>query len=619
MSVRTLEELVTAVASRLTATDAKTWVPSAEQVLHDLVDYFELDACFLRRNDHEIGATILVAEWPKRPFVPDPDPLAIVYFADADPDFARAEHLKEVGFVRPGQDSDDYQDRVAKSTGVPKVTLAAVPLLSGEVTTGTLGFIKFGDREWGIEEVNVLKAIAALLTQVQERVRAEEHIRHTADHDELTGLANRRVLVECLERRMERGMPGPVAVLFFDLDRLKSLNDFLGHTAGDAFIVEMSDRLRRYVGDRDIVARLGGDEFVIVFGGEVDLAAARVKATDINGIVNEGVRLGSVSVSRGASFGIAVAIPGQCSGADLLWQADHAVLAAKAQGGNAIATFNEDMRAEFEIRTIIELSLRTSINDDSLHLVYQPEVDMRNGTVLAVEALVRWDHPALGLLLPASFIEVAESTNLASELGIWVFRTACRQFARWRSEIPDLDLCLRVNVSPAQLVGLDFLEGTAQVLNEYEIAGESVCLEITENAMVSDLDRTRVTLRALSDLGIRVAIDDFGTGFSALAQLKQLKVDVLKIDREFIRDLGHSRGDLAIVKSIVSLAKSFGLDLVAEGVESASAARTLLELGCYRAQGFLFSHPLPADEAGDLLREGAIRPWTASATDPGTK
>ncbi|MFC7448804.1 putative bifunctional diguanylate cyclase/phosphodiesterase [Rhodococcus daqingensis] len=619
MSVHSLEELVTAVASRLTATDAGTWVASAEQVLHDLVDYFELDVCFLRRNDHEIRATILVAEWPKRPFVPDPDPLAIVYFADADPDFARAEHLKEVGFVHPGQDSDEYQDLVAKGTGVPQVTLAAVPLLSGEVTTGTLGFVKFGDREWSTAEVNVLKAIAALLTQVQERVRAEEQIRHTADHDELTGLANRRVLVECLERRMARGMPGPVAILFFDLDRLKSLNDFLGHTAGDAFIVEMSGRLRGYVDDRDLVARLGGDEFVIVFGGEVDLAAARVKAAQINDIVNEGVRLGSVSVSRGASFGIAVGTPGQCSGADLLWQADHAVLAAKAEGGNAIATFNEDMRAEFENRTVIELSLRTSINDDSLYLVYQPEVDMRNGKVLAVEALVRWDHPALGLLLPASFIEVAESTNLASELGTWVFRTACRQFARWRTEIADLDLCLRVNVSPAQLVGLDFLEGTAQVLEEYQIAGQSVCLEITENAVVSDLDRTRVTLRALSDLGVRVAIDDFGTGFSALAQLKQLKVDVLKIDQEFIRDLGHSRGDLAIVKSIVSLAKSFDLDLVAEGVETVSAARTLLELGCYRAQGFLFSHPLPADQAGDLLRVGAIQPWLAAVTGPGQK
>ncbi|MFD4182817.1 putative bifunctional diguanylate cyclase/phosphodiesterase [Rhodococcus sp. NPDC058514] len=612
MALHTLEELVTAVASRLTATHSGTWVSSAEEVLRDLVDYFDLDACFLRRNDHKIRATILIAEWPKRPFVPDPDPLGIVYFADADPEFARAEHLKEVGFVHPGQDSDEYQDRVAEASGVPQVTLAAVPLLSGDVTTGTLGFIKFGDRVWSIAEVNVLKAIAALLTQVQERVRVEDHLRFWADHDELTGLANRHCLLECLERRMARDMPGPVALLFFDLDRLKSLNDFLGHSAGDAFIVEVSERLRRHSDGGDIVARMGGDEFVVLFGGELDLEAARGEAARINVLVNEDVRLGRVSVSRGVSIGIAVGMPGQCSGADLLWQADRAVLAAKAQGGNTIAAFTEDMRAESEIRDIIELSLRTSINDESLHLVYQPEVDLRDGRVLALEALVRWDHPVLGLLLPSSFIEVAESTNLASELGAWVLRTACRQFARWRTDIEGLDICLRVNVSPAQLVGLDFLDYAAQVLDEYAITGEDLCLEITENAVVSDLERTRVTLRGLADLGVRVAIDDFGTGYSALAQLKQLEVDALKIDQEFIRDLGRSPGDLAIVKSIVSLAKSFDLDLVAEGVESELAARTLLELGCFRAQGFLFSRPLPVDEVGELLDRGRISAWAGA-------
>ncbi|MFE3293467.1 putative bifunctional diguanylate cyclase/phosphodiesterase [Rhodococcus sp. NPDC059234] len=609
MSLHSLEELVTAVASRLSVTHAGTWAATADQVLHDVVDYFELDACFLRRNDHEIRATVLVAEWPKRPFVPDPDPLGVVYFADADPEFAKLENLKEVGFVRPGQDDDEYQDRVAAATGVPQVTVAAVPLLAGDVTTGTLGFIKFGYCTWGVAEVNVLKAIAAMLTQVQERVRAEEQLRYTADHDELTGLANRRFLVEALERRMASGMPGPVAMLFLDLDRLKSLNDFLGHSAGDAFIVAVSSRLREHSAPDDVVGRLGGDEFVIVFGGELDPATARTRASRIQEVVSAGVSVGGVSVSRGASIGVAVGMPGTCSGSDLLWQADQAVLSAKTQGGNAIATFTEDMRAESEIRDIVELSLRTSINDDSLHLVYQPEVDLRSGEILAVEALVRWDHPVLGLLLPASFIEIAESTNLASELGTWVLRTACRQFARWRSEIADLDACLRVNVSPAQLVGLDFLDRTARVLGEYGIGGADICLEITENAVVSDLDRTRVTLQGLAEMGVKVAIDDFGTGYSSLGQLKQLEVDVLKIDREFIRDLGHNFGDLAIVKSIVSLAKSYNLDLVAEGVETTDAARTLLALGCYRAQGFLFSHPLPADEAGALLARRRVAEW----------
>lgn len=612
--LHSLEELVTAIASRLTAAHAGTWTDAAQQVLHDLVDYFELDVCFLRRNDHDIRATILVAEWPPRPFIPDPDPLGIVYFANADPEFARAEHLKEVGFVHPGEEGDGYQDRVAEGSGVPRVTLAAVPLLSGEVTTGTLGFVKFGAKDWSTAEINVLKAIAALLTQVQERVRAEESLRYWAHHDELTGLANRHSLLEQLNRRMAPGRPGPVAMLFLDLDRLKSLNDFLGHTAGDRFIVEIGSRLTNRCPADALVARLGGDEFVVVLADGVDADGARREAERISAFVNEWVMLGNVSFSRSASIGIAVGMPGDCTASDLLWQADQAVIAAKAQGGNTIVAFTEDMREEIEIRNIIELSLKSSINDDWLHLVYQPEVELRTGEILAVEALVRWDHPVLGLLLPQSFISVAEATNLAGELGAWVLRRACREYAKWRAQIPGLDVTLRVNVSPAQLVGLEFLDIVARILEEYEVDGGRVCLEITENAVVGDLQRTREVLQGLAGLGVRVAIDDFGTGYSSLAQLKQLRFDVLKIDREFVQDLGHSPGDHAIVKSIVELAKSFDLDLVAEGVETEVAARALLELGCHRAQGFLFSRPVSAERCGELLREGRIPVWTPRAS-----
>ncbi|CRK49528.1 conserved hypothetical protein [Rhodococcus sp. RD6.2] len=606
MSAHTLEELVTGVASRLTATTALTWVDSAEEVLHDLVDYFELDACFLRRNDHDVRATILVAEWPHRTNVPDPDPLAVVYFEDADPEFARAEHLKEVGIVRPGGDATGYQDRVTAGSGVPAVTLAAIPLLSGDVTTGTLGFVRFGDRDWSSAEINVLKAIAALLTQVQERVRAESLLLYWAHNDALTGLANRRSLLEHLVRRMASGERGPVALMFLDLDRLKTLNDFLGHTAGDRFIVEIGSRLADSRASGDLVARLGGDEFVVVLGGEADVGTACREAERISEVVNEPVILGNVSFSRSVSVGIAVGTPGDCTAVDLLWQADQAVIAAKAQGGNAIAAFTESMRAEVEVRSIVELSLRSSIDEDRLHLLYQPEVDLRTGRILAVEALARWVHPALGLLLPQSFIPVAESTNLASELGAWVLRRACSDYARWRAATPGLDITLRVNVSPAQLVGLEFLEVVSRILDEHAVRGDRLCLEITENAVVGDLDRTRVALQGLADLGVRVAIDDFGTGYSSLAQLKQLRFDVLKIDREFVRDLGNSPGDLAIVKSIVGLARSFDLDLVAEGVENDTAAEVLLGLGCNRAQGFLLSPPVTVERCGELLRAGWI-------------
>lgn len=607
MKPRMLEELVTSVASLLTATQAETWVASAEQVLHEVVDYFGLDVCFLRRNDHEIGATVLVAEWPRRENKPDPDPLDIVYFADAGPEFASAENLKDVILARPGGSSTAYQDRVGRASGILAASMVAVPLLSGEVTTGTLGFVKFGDREWSTAEINVLKAIAALLTQVQERVRAENSLHYWADHDELTGLANRHSLLDQLNSRMAPGSPGPVAILFLDLDRLKSLNDFLGHSAGDRFIVEIGARLTGRCASDALVARLGGDEFVVVLGEGVGVDDARREAERISEIVNEWVLLGNVTFSRSASIGIAVGMPGDCTAADLLWQADQAVIGAKAQGGNAIVAFTEDMREEIEIRNIIELSLKSSITDDWLHLVYQPEVDLRTGEILAVEALVRWDHPVLGLLLPQSFISVAESTNLAGELGAWVLGRACREYAQWRAGIPGLDVTLRVNVSPAQLVGLEFLDIVARILEENGVDGGHVCLEITENVVVGDLDRTRVVLQGLADLGVRVAIDDFGTGYSSLAQLKQLRFDVLKIDREFVRDLGNSPSGRAIVESIVGLAKSFDLDLVAEGVETEVAARALLELGCHRAQGYLFSRPVSAERCGELLRAGRIR------------
>ena len=608
MKPRMLEELVTSVASLLTATQAETWVASAEQVLHEVVDYFGLDVCFLRRNDHEIGATVLVAEWPRRENKPDPDPLDIVYFADAGPEFASAENLKDVILARPGGSSTAYQDRVGRASGILAASMVAVPLLSGEVTTGTLGFVKFGDREWSTAEINVLKAIAALLTQVQERVRAENSLHYWADHDELTGLANRHSLLDQLNSRMAPGSPGPVAILFLDLDRLKSLNDFLGHSAGDRFIVEIGARLTGRCTPDALVARLGGDEFVVVLGEGVGLDDARREAERISEFVNEWVLLGNVTFSRSASIGIAVGMPGDCTAADLLWQADQAVIGAKAQGGNAIVAFTEDMREEIEIRNIIELSLKSSITDDWLHLVYQPEVDLRTGEILAVEALVRWDHPVLGLLLPQSFISVAESTNLAGELGAWVLGRACREYAQWRAGIPGLDVTLRVNVSPAQLVGLEFLD--MRLARIFRRTGSTVamCAWRSQRTWWSATSTEREWFcRGLptSVCGWRSTTSGRGTArwlssSSCGSTCSRSTVSSCVI-------IGNSPSGRAIVESIVGLAKSFDLDLVAEGVEQKVAARALLELGCHRAQGYLLSRPVSAERCGELLRAGRIR------------
>ncbi|MGY4652429.1 diguanylate cyclase (GGDEF)-like protein [Mycobacterium sp. URHB0021] len=601
-----LDLVVTAVATKLMGVNAATATDVSRQVLADLIEYFAVDVSFLRHNDHEIRATRLIAEWPLRPDIPDPDPLGVIYFADADPVFALCEHAKEPRVFRPEPATDDYQQRIEESTAVPATSLAAVPLVSGDVTTGTLGFVKFGDRTWLPEELNALKAIATLFAQVQARVGAEEQLRHLAEHDDLTGLYNRRALLAHLDSRLAAGQPGPVALLFFDLDRLKAINDYLGHTAGDWFIRVLAERLRETDEGPSLIARLGGDEFVVVPAAPVDAANAEALAIRLQSTLSERVAIDGEMLTRTVSIGIALGLPGRDTTSDLLRRADQAVLTAKGAGGNKVAVFSDDMSLKSEFRNDIELHLQSVIENGSLVLHYLPEVNMRTGEILAAEALVRWQHPTRGLLSPDSFIGVAESINLAGELGRWVMRAACAEFARWHSHGVGLDAVLRINVSPVQLVTDGFVDTVAGIIEEFGLDGGSVCLEITESVVVQDIETTRITLAGLKEVGVQVAIDDFGTGYSVLSHLKSLPVDTLKIDKGFVRDLGSNAGDLAIVRAIIALAEAFGLQLVAEGVETEAAALTLLRHGCQRAQGFLLSRPIVGTEMEALLAKGRI-------------
>ncbi|BBY48622.1 bifunctional diguanylate cyclase/phosphodiesterase [Mycolicibacterium arabiense] len=595
---------MTDVAVDLMASNAATSVPVARKVLAMLVAYFDVDVSFLRYNDHSIRASLLVAEWPERLDVPDPDPLGVVYFADADPVFAASEHGKKPLVFRP--ENEDYQRRIEEARTVPQTSMAAAPLVSGDLTTGVLGFVKFGDREWRPEELNALEAIGSLFAQVQARVKAEDQLRHRAEHDDLTGLCNRRALLDHLAARLAPGRPGPVATLYFDLDRLKTINDYLGHTAGDWFIRVLADRLQQSTKRPSVIARLGGDEFVVVPTEPTSATEAEELAEHLLSVLRERVAIDGEMLTRTVSIGVALGVPGRDTTKELLRRADQALMTAKAEGGNRVAAATEEMALESEFRNDIELHLQNVIENGALFLRYLPEVDMRTGRVLATEALVRWEHPTRGLLSPASFIAVAESINLAGELGRWVMRTACAEFARWRATGVADDVVLRLNVSPVQLVAGGFVESVAGILAEFDLPRGSVCVEITESVVVHDLETTSITLAGLREAGVKVAIDDFGTGYSVFAHLKQLPVDVLKIDRSFVTDLGRNPDDLAIVRAIIALADAFGLQLVAEGVETEAAAQTLLRHGCRRAQGFLLSEPLAGDEMLALLEEGGV-------------
>ncbi len=409
-----------------------------------------------------------------------------------------------------------------------------------------------------------------------------------------------------LDARLKAGQPGPVSALFFDLDRLKAINDYLGHTAGDWFIRILAERLQASAEGRTLIARLGGDEFVVVPMSPMDADAAEALAIRLQSILRERVAIDGEMLTRTVSIGVALGVPGRDTTSDLLRRADQAVLTAKNAGGDRIAVFTDDMSLDSEFRNDIELHLQSVIETGALLLHFLPEVDMRTGEVLATEALVRWQHPTRGLLAPDLFIGVAESINLAGELGRWVMRTACAEFARWRSRGIGLDTVLRINVSPVQLVTDGFVESVAGIINEFGLDGGSVCLEITESVVVQDIETTRITLAGLKRVGVQVAIDDFGTGYSVLSHLKSLPVDTLKIDKGFVRELGSNPGDLAIVRAIIALAEAFDLQLVAEGVETEAAAMTLLRHGCYRAQGFLLSRPLAAGAMESLLAQGRV-------------
>jgi diguanylate cyclase (GGDEF)-like protein len=618
-------EFVTSVAAQLMEANASTAATVSEQVLARLVHLFDADTGFLRHNDQTIGASQLIAEWPPRPSRPHADLLPIVDFTDDDV-FAPCAHGKEPLVIQPTEPvvilppaSTNYAYKAFRRqiTGRRRVatpSMAAAPLVSKGVTTGVLGFVNFRGRKWKQQEVRTFGAVATLFAQLQVRIAAEEKLRYLAEHDDLTGLHNRRSVVALLSERLAAGCPGPVAVLYLDLDRLKSINDYFGHAAGDFFLRVFAERLQEGMRGLGTIGRIGGDEFLVfpdraMLTGNAESLAHRLQTT-----LRGPLKIGDDVITPSVSIGMAVGRPGRDNSADVLRRADEAALTAKRAGGNQVAVCTTDISRNIVFRNDIELHLQAGIDSDALLLHYLPEVDLLTRSILGAEALVRWRHPTRGLLLPDSFIGVAESTNLAAELGRWVMRSACAELSRWRSNGVGQGAILRINVSPVQLITRGFVRSVADTIEEFGIDGGSVCLEITERAVVHDIETTRKTLSALKDVGVQIAIDDFGTGYAVLSHLKSLPVDMLKIDTGFVRDLGTNTSDLAIVRAIIGLAEAFGLQLVAEGVETPAAAQTLIEHGCHRAQGFLFSRPVAGDAMELLLSKRRV-PMTCFADD----
>jgi diguanylate cyclase (GGDEF)-like protein len=606
-----LDELVSQVAERLMSASTRNRQEILSWTTRVLGEFLGSDTAFLRRNDHARGMSVMVAEWPVRENVPDPDPLGEVPF-DADPIFARTRDLRGPFLSGVVETPDVYLERVEQGSGVADVDGAAVPLLLADATWGVLGFLHFGRHAWTKAEINALQAVASMLVQLQARLDAEERTEYIAHHDDLTGLPNRRALLRELEDRLAAHRE--TAILFFDLDRFKVMNDFLGHASGDRVLTTIADRIRTSIRSNDFAARLGGDEFVILVDEAISELEVLSSAHRILEVVGRPINFSGQQVSHTASIGIVLSKPGSENGMELLGWADVALYAAKRQGRNRAVVFDEVLRDAVSERSRMELTLREAIDSDGLRLHFQPEVDLRTGRLLAVEALVRWDHPTRGLLPASSFIVVAEETALVVDMGRWVFEEACRQLAIWRRDYPNLPIVVRVNMSPAQFVTNGLVEFVEDCLRQHRIPGRQLCIEITEHAVLQEPDQTARMLRGFQALGVEVALDDFGTGFASMTELKRLPVNLLKLDTSFVQGITTDASDRAIVEAIIQLGYALNLGVIAEGIESSATIDKLLELGCHRGQGYLIAVPMAADDLAPILRAGAVSMSALHAT-----
>ena len=437
------------------------------------------------------------------------------------------------------------------------------------------------------------------ITDITERRRTEAKLLQLARHDSLTVLANRAVFREELEKSLNARREGEFcAVHCIDLDRFKNVNDTLGHPVGDRLLQQVAQRLRASVRVDDIVARLGGDEFAIIQRGVITEADCRALAQRIVLKLAEPFAVDSHSIVVGASVGIGLAPTHGSSADELLRNADLALYSAKSTGRSRYAFFADSMRAVVETRRAIEVDLRAAVVDKEFELHYQPLLDAKSESLTGFEALLRWRHPRKGMIPPLDFVPIAEDLRLITQIGAWSIEEACRKAAHWPAH-----LRVAVNLSPVQLESGGLVEVVAKAIKASGVAASQLELEITESALLQNNETTLATLHALRQLGVRIAMDDFGTGYSALSYLLQFPFDKIKIDRTFVKDLGHTDGSRQIVRAIVDLAHHLGMTTTAEGVEEAGQLAALVALNCDECQGYLFSPPRPVTEVAQLIRK----------------
>ncbi|MFA6970459.1 MAG: EAL domain-containing protein [Gallionella sp.] len=484
----------------------------------------------------------------------------------------------------------------------------ALPLISKKHVLGALTIYSSDSGVFGLEEVKLLEELAndlafgieTLRTRVEHEA-AEKQLEFLAHHDVLTGLPNRLLLRDRFDQVMAQADREhfKVAVLFLDLDNFKQVNDTLGHNYGDQLLVRVVERLRACLRDTDTISRQGGDEFVVLLPHLHDLVSVNGIVQNIIDVFAEPFELENYVINTSFSIGVSL-YPDDGRGFDaLLRSADTALYQAKDSGRDTFRFFSEKMNIDAQEQLHLQGQLRKAVKNQEFMLHYQPQIDIGSGRLVGAEALVRWQHPELGLIPPGKFIPLAERSGLIIQIGEWVLNEACRQAQQWCAN--GQPLVMAVNLSALQFKRGNLLETVANALKQSGLKADLLELELTESILLQDVDVAIKTLRSLKEMGVKLSIDDFGTGYSSLSYLKRLAVDKLKIDQSFVRDLAEDPDSAAIVRAIIQLGHTLQLTVIAEGVEDAAQLAFLRNYGCDEAQGYFYSRPVPAAEFVKLL------------------
>ena len=512
---------------------------------------------------------------------------------------AAAAWIEDVG-------ADSNFPRAADAQRAGLLAAFAFPVLVRSEVRAVLEFFDHEPHAMTDAFLHVMANIGAQLGRVIERDEAEERLTYQAMHDPLTGLPNRALLIDRLEQAIDRvkRLDHTVEVLFLDLDDFKTVNDSLGHDAGDRVLSEVADRLSRCVHrsdtlagqPRSTVARMGGDEFAIVLEDCVDVDGL---ANGIADALRPAIIFDEQEIFLSVSIGGAEVEAADGHANRVLRSADAAMYVAKSKGKARFERFDPSMHAAVRRRLKLSGELRKAVATGQLRLVYQPEVAVSDGSRIGVEALVRWDHPTEGLVGPDTFIPLAEETGLIVPIGAWVLEEACRQAVAWNASGGPMAGCLMsVNLSGRQLSEPGLHASVADIIQRTGMDPAQLCLEVTESVLVENVEQTAPVLRSLKQLGLQFAVDDFGTGYSSLASLQRFPVDLLKVDRSFVARLPEDEDAGTIVWAVIRLAHNLHLRVIAEGVETPAQLAALKHYGCDIAQGYLFSRPVPPDELG---------------------